>query len=484
MEFKTQDANAFNQDGVQSLELLDLLFDCQDGILRHEYSTAETSWTSETNNFTKDDEAFLSFLLAPNDSSSDSNLWSPAASDSGLSEDNHSDQQDSPGQYNYTDSYHIMHNQTDLQEPNVSIDLGENSDLWTGQPCRADNMKIHSQGRDIPYSLTVKDLLLSNNFDLQPSFPLSGQNSGTCGELFLTEDEKKLLSKEGITLPTQLPLTKYEERILKKIRRKIRNKQSAQESRKKKKEYMEGLETRMSACTAQNLELHRKVLMLEKHNLSLLEQLRKLQALVSQTAGKAAQTGTCVADRPIKMGQYEKTLVAELVKKFPSENAGDRGHSSLDNQGVQVLLLSFSLIIFPSLSQFTKNKAPEGSDFQPVRVFSRSLHNAALSRILHFQHETRETAHWGSPGSQPHKREMGSLRKYLDEELSIKAQHLTEEQSLEAKNLTRQLNKDHVPLLDDRRGKSLHGLKDGQVVPRLITHVSWKEPLKQQEGEL
>lgn len=104
----------------------------------------------------------------------------------------------------------------------------------------------------------------------------------------LTEEEKRTLLAEGYPIPTRLPLTKTEEKSLKKIRRKIKNKISAQESRRKKKEYMDQLERRVEILVSENSDYKKKVDSLEDSNASLLSQLHKLQALINKQNAKKA----------------------------------------------------------------------------------------------------------------------------------------------------------------------------------------------------
>ncbi|XP_070709775.1 cyclic AMP-responsive element-binding protein 3-like protein 2 isoform X2 [Pempheris klunzingeri] len=119
------------------------------------------------------------------------------------------------------------------------------------------------------------------------------------GPLMLTEEERRTLVAEGYPVPTKLPLTKAEEKALKKIRRKIKNKISAQESRRKKKEYMDTLEKKVETCSNENNELRRKVETLECTNKSLLQQLQSLQAVVAGKVPKSCrvagtQTSSCL----------------------------------------------------------------------------------------------------------------------------------------------------------------------------------------------
>lgn len=154
--------------------------------------------------------------------------------------------------------------------------------------------------------------------------------------LRLTEDEKKLMKKEGLQIPTHLPLTRAEERELKRIRRKIRNKQSAQESRKRKKDYVDGLENRVKLCTSENVRLQKKVQTLETQQRSLLDQIKHLQSIISNSTGKTVQTSTCL----------------------------------------MVLIVSFALILFPSLFQNSfqsKLLSPVKNEMPPVAGSSRVL---------------------------------------------------------------------------------------------------------------
>ncbi|KAM4615688.1 cAMP responsive element binding protein 3-like 3 like [Polymixia lowei] len=178
---------------------------------------------------------------------------------------------------------------------------------------------------DLPCTLSIED---STQDSTQPNNTEPFQFK----EIVLTEEEKRLLAKEGATIPAHMPLTKAEERTLKRVRRKIRNKQSAQESRKKKKVYVDGLENRVAICTAHNLELQKKVQLLQKQNISLIEQLKKLQAMMKISTMKPSTTSTCV----------------------------------------MVFLLSFCLIIFPSVNPFGRS-AGHKELYTPSSVMSRTL---------------------------------------------------------------------------------------------------------------
>ncbi|KAL7827223.1 hypothetical protein SRHO_G00329410 [Serrasalmus rhombeus] len=182
---------------------------------------------------------------------------------------------------------------------------------------------VRTEKPDSDVFIDLDDMEDSLNDDLSDELPCSLviENSAQSKpdqqfqfkEIMLTDEERRLLAKEGATIPTHMPLTKAEERTLKRVRRKIRNKQSAQESRKKKKIYVDGLENRVAVCTAHNQELQKKVQMLQKQNMSLIEQLKKLQSMLKMSAMKTTTTSTCV----------------------------------------MVFLLSFCLIIFPSINPFS-----------------------------------------------------------------------------------------------------------------------------------
>ncbi|KAF3695659.1 Cyclic AMP-responsive element-binding protein 3-like protein 3 [Channa argus] len=328
------------------------------------------SWLSEQEMLTGvDTEDFLSSLLDDEDLGDICPSYSPLGSDSGISDDstgvgnnnllgrqspNSSDSDIVPSpSYSQLSPVHVepvsacgeLHTEslealTVQADHSYSLLQSEGRDMDILQSVRAekpdtdvfidlDDLVSEAMEEDItselPCTLAIED-------STQDSAQAKKTDQFQFKDIVLTEEEKRLLAKEGATIPTHMPLTKAEERTLKRVRRKIRNKQSAQESRKKKKVYVDGLENRVAICTAHNLELQKKVQMLQKQNISLIEQLRKLQAIVKMSTMKASTTSTCV----------------------------------------MVFLLSFCLIIFPSVNPFG-GRTEQKELYTPSSIISRHL---------------------------------------------------------------------------------------------------------------
>ncbi|XP_067395425.1 cyclic AMP-responsive element-binding protein 3-like protein 4 [Emydura macquarii macquarii] len=326
---------------MDSPELLDVLFEREEPLPcsvfpSPDHPFAGSAWAGSGGSGLNDGDPddFLKLLINPNEVFSAGSPRASPASDSGISEAPCSESPQ-PGEGAPT---------AFREGPCAAGALGS-------EPLHSKVVSIQLGERDWPPPFLVPDACIMNELPAVPpaaaarpgSVPMAGGTGAMqtavvllqFPDLFLTEEEKRLLSQEGVSLPSNLPLTKAEERLLKKVRRKIRNKQSAQDSRRRKKEYIDGLESRVAACSTQNQELQKKVQELEKDNVSLLGQLRKLQALIKQTSNKAAQTSTCIL----------------------------------------ILILSLGLIIFPTYSPLRRGVRGSQGGYQPSRVISRNILN-------------------------------------------------------------------------------------------------------------
>lgn len=162
--------------------------------------------------------------------------------------------------------------------------------------------------------------LSSNSDDDCWPFFVSLSKLPSSGPILLTEEEKRTLIQEGHQVPTQLPLTKGEEKILKKIRRKIKNKISAQESRRKKKEYVDSLERRMENYINENQELKKRLEDLEINNKNLLIQLEKMKTSLTTQSSQSLQSTSQTNITDINQSQSNTnqfgTLIMVLVLFF------------------------------------------------------------------------------------------------------------------------------------------------------------------------
>jgi len=272
------------------------LFDDIMGEMNLETGATEEIFTIPTGSDDKDVQDLLEHPLS--DTSSDSGLDSQQILSPDLfdlipnSKDEDEDDESS--------SYPVVNPRTNSPEPEtVSFDTGATTIILpvitpksvkviksTGQKRRRASASSNDSGMD--------DASSSGSGSYVKQFTPS-QKKGKYPPLDLTEEEKRICEREAIKLPSHYPLSREEERNLKRIRRKIRNKVSAQDSRKRKKEYLDNMEDRVKACTDENESLHKRIEQLETQNKTLASQLKRLHNIIVNGGFQTRQNQTSTA---------------------------------------------------------------------------------------------------------------------------------------------------------------------------------------------
>lgn len=175
-----------------------------------------------------------------------------------------------------------------LKQPTIVITSRPNTRLLVPKlPTNTTSLKLEESGGRWPVSKAATKIVVGSQQSVKSSSRraidshlISTNTAADGGELFLTDEEKRTLISEGYSIPKKLPLSKAEERSLKKIRRKIKNKISAQESRRKKKEYLDLLERKYEAIQDERNIWMRKCEELECQNKELQKQLSELKSQI------------------------------------------------------------------------------------------------------------------------------------------------------------------------------------------------------------
>ncbi|KAL5967600.1 Cyclic AMP-responsive element-binding protein 3-like protein 4 [Taenia solium] len=257
----------------------------------------------------------------------------------------------------------------------------------------------------------------------RPSPPICLHNEdlarGKPGQrLVLTAEEKRLLVQMGQRVPTVFPLTRCEERAIRTMRRKIRNKLSAKASRARRQEYLSRLESRVADCHKENQRLRSRVTELEKDKRGLLANLRQMRSYVARLiAGTWSATSSGCG---LKSDSATSPLQPLLPLTVPRQNQQQQQRLSIKSgKPASLLLVALMILASATILPLPGLDAPASKDMSTADQGVLSGRSRVLLNRETGGDYTLESKNENSPAPQPSI--VGSVTDPEDDGLGTKA---------------------------------------------------------------